>query len=223
MKSAWQFSYLLLSGLHVLSQLAWPHLALWTKPVLIPLLLLFYLSAATAGTRNLLVIAALLFSFAGDVLLMRNDQEIFFLLGLASFLGAHVAYMFVYAAMRGPENERMLRGVQKLRYSFPVLLTGFGLLGILVPNAGTMKIPVTAYALVLMSMVLAALFRFGRTSTSSFVMVFGGAILFMISDSLLAINKFMDPIPLGSFWIMLTYCAAQYLIVRGLIEHARRS
>jgi uncharacterized membrane protein YhhN len=68
-------------------------------------------------------------------------------------------------------------------------------------------------------MVMVALFRFGKTTAGSFAMVFGGAILFMISDSLIAINKFLEPLPQSGFWIMTTYIGAQFLIVRGLLRH----
>ena len=45
-----------------------------------------------------------------------------------------------------------------------------------------------------------------------------GAIAFVLSDSLLAVNKFYQPIPYAGVFIMLTYCAAQFLIVRGFIR-----
>jgi len=51
----------------------------------------------------------------------------------------------------------------------------------------------------------------------SFRLTFIGSILFVWSDSLIAFNKFSLEIPLAGFWIMLTYMAAQYLIMRGLI------
>jgi uncharacterized membrane protein YhhN len=38
---------------------------------------------------------------------------------------------------------------------------------------------------------------------------------FLLSDALLAINKFVAPIPMAGFWVMLTYITAQYLIVKG--------
>jgi uncharacterized membrane protein YhhN len=69
-------------------------------------------------------------------------------------------------------------------------------------------------------MVLNALFRFGRTNAESFWLVFSGAVLFMASDSILAIDKFLKPVTYGGFLIMLTYIAGQYLIVTGLIRHA---
>jgi uncharacterized membrane protein YhhN len=214
-----ELAFLAVAIIHVGSFLVAPGYASYTKPLLLPLLLLYYLASAGAGNRNPVLVAALVLSFLGDVLLMQGDRELFFMLGLASFLGTHLCYILVYSRFRGGENEQMLRGIQRLRYSFPVLLAGFGLLGILMPHAGGMRIPVAAYALVLMAMVLAALYRFGRTSGRSFGLVFGGAILFMMSDSLLAVNKFIEPLPGASFWIMLTYCSAQYLIIRGLLLH----
>lgn len=75
------------------------------------------------------------------------------------------------------------------------------------------------YALVITIMALQALFRFGYTTNKSFALVFIGAILFMISDSLLAINKFLMPIQFASFYIISTYMVAQYLIVEGVIAH----
>jgi uncharacterized membrane protein YhhN len=75
------------------------------------------------------------------------------------------------------------------------------------------------YAGVLTYMVLSALFRFGKTNSGSFTMVFGGAILFMMSDSLIAINKFLEPLSMAGFWVMITYITAQFLIVKGLLKH----
>jgi uncharacterized membrane protein YhhN len=214
-----ELTFLVVAIVHVGSFLVAPGYGPYTKPARLPLLLLYYLASAGSGNRSPMLVAALSLSFLGDVLLMQGDRELFFMLGLASFLGAHVCYILVYNTFCGEETERMLRGLQRLRYSFPVLLAGFGLLGILMPHAAGMRIPVAAYALILMAMVLAALYRFGRTSGRSFGLVFGGAILFMMSDSLLAVNKFIEPLPGASFWIMLTYCSAQYLIVRGLLLH----
>jgi uncharacterized membrane protein YhhN len=76
-----------------------------------------------------------------------------------------------------------------------------------------------AYAAVLVTMVIVALFRYGRTTAASFGLVFGGAVLFMISDSLLAMNKFHAPIQQAGLLIMITYCVAQGLIAEGMLKH----
>jgi uncharacterized membrane protein YhhN len=65
-----------------------------------------------------------------------------------------------------------------------------------------------------------ALNRKGRVNKRSFQLVFIGSLLFVISDSMIAVDKFYGEIPQAGFWIMLTYISAQYLIMRGLIlEH----
>lgn len=166
------------------------------------------------------VVLAIILSCAGDTLLMlQNKNENFFMYGLAAFLVAHIFYMLAYRQHQSSDTSNELQGLQKIRYAFPIILSGTGLVVILYSRLGGMKIPVLIYAIVLTGMVLAALFRFGKTSSSSFALVFGGAILFMISDSLIAINKFLEPLPMAGIWIMVTYIVAQYLIVTGLLKH----
>jgi uncharacterized membrane protein YhhN len=166
------------------------------------------------------VVLAIIFSCAGDTLLMLQGKDgNFFMYGLGAFLVAHIFYILAYRQHQSSDTSNELQGLQKIRYAFPILLSGTGLVVILYSRLGGMKIPVLIYAIVLTGMVLAALFRFGKTSTSSFALVFGGAILFMISDSLIAINKFLEPLPMAGIWIMVTYIFAQYLIVTGLSKH----
>jgi uncharacterized membrane protein YhhN len=109
--------------------------------------------------------------------------------------------------------------LQRVRLAFPIVLAGTGLVVILYSKLGDLQIPVIVYAAVITTMVLTALFRYGRTSNSSFWQVFIGAVLFMISDSILAINKFLDPITNAGLYIMITYVAAQFLIVHGILKH----
>ncbi len=166
------------------------------------------------------LIFAMLFSCAGDILLMlQAKDEKFFMFGLGAFLAAHIFYILTYKQHQSSDTTNELQGLQKIRFAFPIVLSGSGLVVILYNRLGGLKIPVLIYAAVLTGMVLAALFRFGKTTTASFAMVFGGAILFMISDSLIAVNKFLEVLPMAGFWIMATYIAAQYLIVTGLSKH----
>ncbi len=170
-------------------------------------------------TRNTNFLLALIFCWGGDVLLMFQ-QELFFMLGLGSFLTGHVLYILSYQQHRWSEGEGFL-GPQKVRFALPIVLAGSGLVVVLYPFLGSLKIPVMVYALVLTIMVLQAMFRYGYTSSTSFTLAFIGALFFMVSDSVLAINKFMNPLPLAGFTIMLTYCIGQFLIVSGIINHAR--
>jgi uncharacterized membrane protein YhhN len=201
-----------------------PALHLICKPALLVLLMIYYvlLNREIEQPLSRTLILALFFSWGGDVLLMKSD-EMFFILGLVSFLISHVFYIFTFRQFREEDDAEALHGLQKVRFAFPVILYGTGLVIILLPHLGELVTPVIIYALVLTLMVLNALFRYKRTSASSFTMVFSGAILFMISDSLLAINKFLEPINYSGIWIMSTYISAQFLIVTGLLKHFARS
>jgi uncharacterized membrane protein YhhN len=192
------------------------------KPLLLPTLIIYFISSVT--TRDFYFLSALIFCWAGDVLLMFQGAEIFFILGLVAFLIGHLFYMISYQQLRDSDKHGgVLLNTQKLRYSMPIVLAGTGLVTILFPHLGGLKIPVMIYALVLTLMVLQALFRFGFTSRKSFALVFVGAVFFMVSDSVLAINKFMHALPMASLAIMITYITAQFLIVQGAIAHQQDS
>lgn len=187
------------------------------KPLLIPALVVYYLNATQH--KSFLFLAALFFCWLGDVLLMFPG-ELYFMAGLGAFLTGHMLYILCYRKFRMEGSG--LNGPQRVRYALPIVLAGTGLVTILFPHLGSLQIPVMVYALVITVMALQALFRYGHTGKLSFVLVFCGAISFMISDSLLAINKFMHPLPLSGLAIMLTYILAQYLIVEGVLKHEMR-
>jgi len=219
-KLAW-YSFLLVSIGEIISLIA--HIEILhtiCKPLIIITLLVSYLATVTSEYRSRTLLVALLFSCAGDILLMIHDTDgSFFMMGLIAFLVSHVFYIFTYRQHQNENSETGLQGIHKVRLAFPIILTGVGLVYVLYPVLGDLKIPVMVYALVLVVMTLNALLRLGKTTQPSFWMVFIGALLFMASDSLLAINKFLVPIPHGSIWVMTTYISAQYLIVKGLIAH----
>jgi uncharacterized membrane protein YhhN len=184
------------------------------KPLIMISLIGYYTTSVTA--RSGIVIGAMICSLAGDVLLMNPD---YFIPGLVAFLLSHILYIFAYRQHQWEESGNVLTGVHRTRLAFPILLAGTGLVVILYPSLGDLKIPVIVYATVITVMAMTALFRYGKTNQKSFWLIFAGAILFMMSDSILAVNKFLSPIENGGLWIMLTYITAQYLIVSGLIAH----
>ncbi len=186
------------------------------KPLIVLALIGYYLTSTSQ--RSIVFLTGLLFCWAGDVLLML-DGELFFILGLVAFLLGHVFYILAYRQHSYADATEELLNTQKIRFSLPIVLAGTGLVVVLQPKLGVLQVPVMIYAVVIIIMVMNALFRFGKTSSASFWMVFGGALVFQVSDSLLAINKFHSAIPMGNFWIMLTYIGAQYLIVRGIVAH----
>ena len=198
--------------------LGWKEVHMVAKASIMLGLIGYYMGAV--AKRNGHFIRAMFFCWAGDVLLLKQaDDEMFFILGLVAFLIGHLLYILAYRELRWADGG--LRMPQKIRVSFPVALAGTGLIVVLLPTLGGLMIPVIVYAFVLMGMVMAAFFRYGRTSPDSFWFVAAGALLFMVSDSLLAINKFHTPFEFASPLIMLTYILAQYLIVQGVLRHGR--
>lgn len=192
------------------------------KPMIMLTLGIYYLYHSSH--RSIIVWLAIFFSFAGDILLMFEAQQpIFFMLGLSAFLLAHIFYVIAYRQHQDESDDNALKGIQKIRFAFPIVLAGTGLIVVLYPSLGDLKLPVVIYALVLIIMVLNAVFRYGRTSSTSFGLVFGGSLLFMMSDALLAINKFFEPVASADFWIMSAYILAQFLIIKGLCVHVNHN
>jgi len=194
-----------------------------SKPLLMIFLGVWYFQSTASGrtVTHKLLLVAFAFSWAGDVFLM-NKNEIFFLLGLVSFLITHILYILGFR-----KEIILVPGKSLLRrnplVAIPVLLLFAGLL-MLVFNRiePEMKIPVVVYASVITTMVTVALNRYGKVSAKSFQLVSSGALLFMLSDSLIALNKFYfgDGLWKASFWIMLLYIVGQYLIARGTVKTA---
>ena len=186
-------------------------LYLVAKPLLMITLALYFISASKAYPAwRVYVVIALVFSWGGDVFLMMNDM---FIAGLASFLFAHIFYIIAYHKTGAASGE--LRPLDITKF----VLFGIVLIWILYPGLGGLLVPVLVYALVLLTMGVWAHKRRGATSVASFMLVSTGVILFVISDGLIAINKFAFEVPAERILVMSTYIAAQYLIVRGLLKH----
>ena len=142
---------------------------------------------------------ALALSRSGDIALLRTSQAAF-TMGLASFLGAQVAWI---AALRSRPTQRVLH--RRPALAVPYLAGWAGLNAYLWPRTGRDRLPVVAYSTVLAAMALTALDTGGRAAL-------GGA-LFMASDSLLALERFGGvQLPAHEAWVMATYDAAQYLL-----------
>jgi uncharacterized membrane protein YhhN len=106
-------------------------------------------------------------------------------------------------------------------FLLPLLLYGAGVIYYLQRDLGEMLMPVTLYTFVILVMVTGAINRLKKVNSTSFWLVLTGAILFLISDSALAINKFGHPFGGSSIVIMSTYLLAQYLIITGYIRQFR--
>ncbi|WP_026729397.1 lysoplasmalogenase [Flavobacterium denitrificans] len=189
---------------------------LFLKPILIPLLSFGVYFYRSFPTKNMLLLA-LLFSWIGDVILLFADLgEIYFILGLVSFLISHIVYCVLFNKQPKIKKKRnfIIFGIG----SVLIALYLIGMLSVLLPTLGDLQIPVIVYASVISIMLLFAFNGYLVWQKPGNLYVFFGAIAFVISDSILAINKFYAPFEKSSFFIMLTYLVAQYLIVVGILK-----
>lgn len=192
------------------------NMAWYLKPFLLPFLLAYVFLSKSFSTKKLLL-TALAFSWMGDIVLMfAHKAEIYFILGLLLFLVSHIFYIILFYKQK-PETT-IPKGTIFLIASLFILVYLVAMLYLLFPKLGPLKIPVTVYAITISTMLYFALKYFFSGEGNSKFFVLAGAISFVCSDSLLAINKFYAPIHHSSFWIMITYLIAQACITFGIIR-----
>ncbi len=189
---------------------------LFLKPILMPIIGFGVFFYRKFPSKNILL-AALILSWLGDVILLFTDLgEIYFILGLVCFLTAHIVYCILF------NKQRRIRKKQNkplfILGSILIAIYLIGMVSVLMPHLGELEIPVSIYASVISIMLLFAFNGFLVWEKPGNQLVFLGALFFVISDSILAVNKFYAPIPKSSFFIMLTYLLAQYLIVVGALK-----
>ncbi|APY88996.1 lysoplasmalogenase [Streptomyces alfalfae] len=178
------------------------------KPLLMPLLAAYVLTRR--GPR--LLLAALLFGWSGDTLLLL-DTDATFLAGMGSFAVGHVCYLALFRRHGSANGASRARGaVIVAAYALALVVT----VALLWPDLpADMRGPVAGYSLLLTAMALGA-------TTLGPVAAAGGA-LFLLSDTLIATGVAAWPqLPRPDFAIMLTYLAAQALLARGVLAAHQR-
>ena len=186
------------------------------KPFLLPFLIIATKRAADFETKKWLL-SALIFSWIGDIILMFADKgELYFIFGLVSFLIAHILFIILFVKQKSDG-----KAPNKIIFGFGLLLVSIylsSMLWLLFPSLGDLKIPVSVYALTISFMLVMAI-RGGLSWKNPMnLLILNGAIAFVTSDSILAINKFYVPLPNANFLIMSTYLVAQYLITFGILK-----
>jgi len=209
--------YFLLTALVALSRIfdRLTYLDYLCKPLLMPILgAIFVTTTLNYNSRFYWVLFALLFSWLGDVLLLFEPQhELFFIGGLSAFLIAHLFYIFVFRL--DVKNFNLLKS--KPYISITLLLFLFGFLYLLQPNLNELLLPVSVYAIIICTMLLFAILRYGQVGQASFQLSFIGALLFVLSDSVIAINKFLMSFNWAYSLIIVLYAVGQYYLVKGIV------
>ena len=174
----------------------------------IPMILIIILAAMQKVPHikkyQLLIIVGLIFCMIGDYTLQ------WFIVGLTSFLIGHIFYIFAFTST----NERKVPTWAKIALSAYGVIMGAWIAGTVFTSGETvLAVAVLAYIFVI--------FMMGWTSIrTGSTLALIGALLFIASDSYLAINKFVMPLPYSHVVIMLTYYSAQLLIALSILQYS---
>lgn len=160
---------------------------------------------ATDSPYGRWLLAGLLLSTLGDILLMLPKDR--FVAGLVAFLLAHLCYVAAFWP-------------QELGLHWPwllaLLVVAALVLRLLWPGLGAFKGPVLGYMAAILLMAWLAGERYLAAPGSGTALAALGALVFMLSDSVLALDRFHRPFKAASAVIMGTYYGAQYLLVLSL-------
>ena len=214
--SKFSWAYAALSLLYIVGLILLQEtVVFYLKFALIPVLILAVFTSSAFEFKNLLL-AALAFSWLGDIVLSYAPQgELFFIIGLIAFLIAHIFYILLF--YRSINKTVQSRGYPSWAWSMLVIYVCV-LLALLFPHLGPLKIPVCIYALVIGMMLGMAIRGWAHWPLAAGASIVLGASSFVLSDTTLAINKFYTPLPWASVLIMSTYLFAQWALVRGMLS-----
>lgn len=211
----WLYFLILLADLCVIA-FDIPYARFATKP-LIMILLGFYGWSQAGGlpqrSKNF-ILSAIIFSWSGDVFLLFPH---YFVAGLISFLAAHLLYTGFFLTVKPKPKP----GWKEALALAAIAVYAVRLVQRLSPYLGDLNPPVIVYMAVISLMFLGAVRAFGLNGGRAAKLCVGGALLFVLSDSVLAVEKFLAAFPGGSLLVMLTYGLAQWMIVEGSLLHLK--
>lgn len=159
--------------------------------------------------QSTLWLMAMICALLGDIFLLFSGRE-FFMMGLVSFSVMQGLYILYFLRNRSP-----LRSVFQYLVIAAIIFTGISVGAWLWGYVHELRWSVMMYIVLLCSMSVAAVLRNNRLT--HYKMVVYGSMLFIISDVLLAVHTFITPFWGSEPWIMSTYMAAQYMIIRGIV------
>jgi uncharacterized membrane protein YhhN len=194
---------------------------LFTKGALMPLLLIYFLVNASKKQHlpsKVIAAIALVLAWAGDLVLL---QEQYFITGLVLFVCVHIAYIIYFLRV-----QALFPVIKPVNVLFPLILVAtydLILIKILLPFAGALKDPLIAYMAVISLMFVFAFNVKGNKNAGSIAAQFfiPGAAVFIVSDSVLALNKYIWEDHMINMAVILTYGYAQQLLVHGFIKHVK--
>ncbi|MHA2184897.1 MAG: lysoplasmalogenase [Promethearchaeota archaeon] len=189
-----------------------------TKPLLMPLLILFYIfGVLELGSIDLvdwLIMVALIGGWAGDIFLMLEDEEKWFLFGMGAFFVNQIFYIISFLLSIGSYSGFNIWALFLLAPSLLILLFTVPRF---IKKTRDMKIPVLVYMGAILLMHITAILRMAEFSGLPFILVYVGSLSFIFSDASIAVNKWAGEFHNARFIIMTTYVMAQFYVALGAI------
>lgn len=201
-KKQYTLLFISLAIAFIVSTTSEPFAMSWGLKISPILLLIFVFSNNLESKTSRLFLCGLIFSMFGDIFLDVNREELF-IWGLGAFFIAHIFYIFSLL----PFKRKSLKAVSIYA------LYGIAMCAVLASSLGDLLVPVIVYMAILLFMAISTII-----STNSNQWLILGGLSFVISDSLIGINKFIVDIPSSAVFIMFFYYAAQYCLVTGMIK-----
>ena len=196
----------------------WKKLEYFLKPLTMVFLFIFLLISTGLEGIALWFGMGILLSLAGDVFLMLPKEQ--FIAGLVAFLLAHVAYIIGFNQSLPPFDAFGFVMAIILGFIAAKLYQNIAA-GLVKQGKEKLQKPVLAYTAVITIMLLSALLTLSRPDwdTRTAITVSIGAALFMLSDAILAWNKFVAPIKNGRVMNMAAYHLGQIILIYGVVMH----
>ena len=178
------------------------------KPLsLILIILITIVYQPIDSSYKIFIVSGLVFSLVGDTFLIYPKKH--FKKGLITFLIGHICFTIAFIVSSG------------FSFTFwiflPILIIGIHFLRSIFPFSDKIKIPIIIYVIIIAIMGWMAMERLNCIPTLGTLLAAIGAVLFMISDAVLALNKFRKPFFRAELIILSTYFTAQWLLAVSVI------
>lgn len=197
----------------------------YLKPLLIPILLVFFWTNTKSkkyAVSTSLITVALIFSWLGDMFLLKQREEnsLFFLLGMISFLMTHILYIIFFIRVK---PIQLVKGTEAFFGAVITIIASSQVFRYVEPNLGDLKVPVVIYMVVISLMAVTATnIASSKTLRNLAIQYFiPGAGLFLLSDAVLALDTFFFKESFLGVVVMMSYGYAQCLLVQGFTKYLK--
>jgi len=191
------------ASMHILAEYRGPrqHVYIFKPVTMVIILLIAIVGRGASPFYRYMIITGLVFSLAGDVFLMLPKDR--FVAGLVAFLLAHLCYIAAFV----PEIHALTWWPL-----IPLVIYAIVIYRILAPSLGKLKLPVLFYIAVILTMAWLAWERWSQGDHSGALLACVGALLFVVSDTILAIDRFRGAFKSAPALKLTTYYTAQWLL-----------